>query len=352
MAAVKYIADFVQQGTVQTSGVNGVLCSRSGIDAFHVNPSGYLIRDVANTLRFVNGGLLIEPAATNLLPYSQQSGSGWTTSSITGGTRYVQSLSLSAGTYTFSLAQSHVSLKRVAVIISGTGVSTGTATYIDYSVQYPSRLFRLISINATTTVTITIDVFGGFFDYAQVETGTKGTSVINTFGATGTRNADVVYMDIYQTGYQNWFNKYSGTFFCVGTHNNLGTQENCLYLRNVAASGNLLNLGMSRNPTFAMSAKIGTSYSDYTFFSSCDNPGQQFAAAMSYVSGQQFASLNGRTPLSPSTLQTNSTFDFSTCDKIWIGSEQGTANFFNGVIQKFGFYDIPFSQNDLNNMTK
>ena len=355
--ALRYLADFTKPSTIQTSGVNGIFCSRSGVNSYSVNQAGQLIYDPANTLRFRSifddktqsyyNGLLVEPAATNLLLYSEPS--GWSNT----GYVYTQNLTLTTGVYQFSviLTSSVGDGMFPTFMLNSVSQTDGRDLgQFSYGSLFCAKVSYDITIVGTQTCTFTLTTSSTTsFTLAQVEAGSQPTSSIPTAGSTATRNADVIYIDLYQSGYQNWFNKNQGTFLFAGCANLLTVKENCVYLRNVAGTGDLLNLGISRNPTLAQTAAIN-SYTDYTFFAACDNPGQQFINGMSYRSAQQFTALNGRFPLTPST-QT-AAFDFSTCNRLWIGSEAGSSNFFNGIITRLSYYDAAFSQQDLIMNTK
>ena len=363
MAYPKFLSDFTVPATVLEYGIKGVKCVRASANSYSVNQLGFLVQDShPNRLRFgrflgqrnnnqtYTPGILIEKAATNLLTYSDYT--GWTLT----GALYNNYTTLSAGgNYTFS-----VYLQKTSGGYPVVSFSTSTTnekeiencTIASYGIY--KRVSYTFNVSAGTTLHTQIDVTGSFsnpFWLAQLETGTFATSAIATYGAIATRDADEVYIDI-SLPYNSWFNPSNGTFFVTGEAYQLASRQlNLLYLRNVAGTGDLLNMGLNRSSNLAMTAEIN-SYADYGFFASCDNPGNYFGAAFSYVYGAQYASIDGRAPISPSTPQANTTFNFSTVDRIWIGSEGGTTNFFNGVISRFAYYDAPLGHIDLNNLTQ
>jgi len=185
-----------------------------------------------------DGHLLLEPARTNLLTYSENLATNWTTYSNTlptdnegvspAGTnnatlvqkngqpyaRIEKSISLSNNTYTFSvfakkgitdwikLRTDGSSVNEVAFDLNnGVGVQGSGAP--SYNIENAGNGWYKCSMTATTSITIVrlyvVDVNGGwgntndasaYFWGAQLEEGAYLTSYIPTYGATATRSTD------------------------------------------------------------------------------------------------------------------------------------------------------------------
>ena len=343
--------DFSNKSSIPLSGINGIKLSRTVITDYYINDQSVLVSAVNNRLRFTVGGLYIEDSATNLLPYSQHSGLGWSVS----GNDYTQSISLSAGQYVLSSI-----LMQTGGIPTSTFDVSGGDTLSDELTSDPTfyygdyvckRVYRTLFLTGTTTITITIALSGEeTFDFTQVETGMFPSTPILTNGSSASRNADIVYMDVNQSLSTNQFNPLEGTFLNVGLHNYLLSQETNLHLVD-PTSNDYLKIDSNGLSGFELEATVNGGFSNYKFFASCDNPGfNGYACAMSYRNGLQLASLNGRSPIFPTYAQAN-TFDFTHVNKIYIGSENGTTNFYKGIMKTLSYYKIFFSQNNLNSLT-
>jgi hypothetical protein len=370
----KLFIDFTKPFTVPT-GSTGVQCSRSG-NAWSVS-NGVLNSNAANTLRYVPEGLLVEPGRTNYLLYSRDltnaawSASSMTVSNITGmdrvsnsaskivfspsGGNITQSLTLGVNTYTFSayikvdnlypgsptllsITIDGTTWQQVASMPGAAGLNGWFLVSITSTLANPTIGFKADNNNVELYV-----------DCCQLEASRTPTSPILTTTGPVSRNSDVVYIDINQANSNCWFNNSMGTFVVTGRHYNLYTDECSLFLGKVSGPSDIMNLSMDRNPTFELSAFITSSF-DYTFFRSCDNPGQQYAAAFAYTQNEQLASLNGRTPLTPSGNQSMA-FDFSHIDRVWIGCAMPGNNEYGGVISKLVYYPLFLQQTDLNTLT-
>ena len=357
-----YYIDFA----LQTGMPPQIICNRSGTTANHFNRSGRLIQSTENALRITADGLLIEPKSTNLFDYSRDlttwtatgTGTIGTAVSLDGSLRNIKVSSLgtgatytleemiilSAGTYTLSFYAENISLSNVQLRCE----FGGQTIYISGN----KRRYQVTGINPTSVkFTAVVGAFSNssiIIDAVQIESGTQGTSPIHTNGSTVTRNADEVYMNITQTAANNWFTPLNGTILIDSTTNKLTSQQTLLHFVNTSSgSTDYIRLGVDRSS----GTQVNMGYNDsknYSFFSSCDNPGQTFRVGTTYTDGEQLVSLVGRTNTSGSSTQT---IDLTDINRMYIGRLDNGTNHFCGVIRRFGFYAAKLDQIDLNNLT-
>lgn len=254
----------------------------------YVNSSGNIATAAIDAARFTYDqntlaalGILIEPAATNLLLYSQSQQTGWAVTASTlannatvapDGTSTAASMTdtaVSGGhlanainvtptastTYTYSIWLKKGVNRYAAVQVAGGGLaasiyvsidfdtagalSTGLGSPISTSVTaYPSGWYRVaVTFATTTTGGVTCSVYGaggpayanrvytgvpGIAAYlwgAQLETGAVATSYIVTTTATVTRSADVLVLPGSSVGLPN------GTYTIRYTFDNASTQD-------------------------------------------------------------------------------------------------------------------------------
>lgn len=134
-------------------------------------------------------GLLIEPAATNLVVNSLLDGSNLATQSVT--VTAVPHVISFYGSGSITLSGAHVA------VVNGTGA-------------YPART-TLVFTPTAGSLTLTVS---GTVQFAQLETGTFATSFIPTAASAVTRNADDA--SITGTDFSDFFNASEGTIFVEG----------------------------------------------------------------------------------------------------------------------------------------
>lgn len=358
-----YYIDFA----LQTGMPPQIICSRTGTTANYFRRDGILVQASANQLRLTPDGLLIEPASENLFTQSRDL-STWTATgtgtvgmatSLDGSLRNIKvsglgasatytierSISLS-GTYTLSFYASLVGTTSVTVKCE----FGGQTIYVGAGAK---RLYQVTGTNPTSVkFTAVTSAFGSnaqfIIDAVQVESGTQATSPIHTNGSTVTRNADEVYMNITQPAANNWFTPLNGTILIDATTNKLTSQQTLLHFVNTTTGAtDYIRLGIDRSS----GTQVNLGYNEsrnYSFFTSCDNPGQTFRIGTTYTDGEQLVSLVGRTNTSGSSTQT---IDLTDINRMYIGRLDNGTNHFCGVIRRFGFYAAKLDQIDLNNLT-
>lgn len=356
-----YYIDFA----LQTGMPPQIICNRSGTTANHFNRSGRLIQSTENALRITGDGLLIEPASENLFTQSRDL-STWTATgtgtigvatSLDGSLRNIKVSSLGTnqtytldktlsltGTYTLSFWAENFSLTNVQLRCE----FGGQTIYISGN----KRRYQITGTNPTSVkFTAVVGTFSNsqfIIDAVQVESGTQATSPIHTNGSTVTRNADEVYMNITQSAANNWFTPLNGTILIDATTNKLTSQQTLLHFVNTTTgSTDYIRLGVDRSSGTQVNMGYNGS-KNYSFFTSCDNPGQTFRVGTTYTDGEQLVSLVGRTNTSGSSTQT---IDLTDINRMYIGRLNGGTNHFCGVIRRFGFYAAKLDQIDLNNLT-
>jgi hypothetical protein len=196
-------------------------------------------------LTYQNGGggcpsLLLEKQSTNLFTYSEQlqTGTGGTitvtpnTAISPDGTQNADSLdtgyltksiSATAGTWTFSTFAKYLSSNTFGLYIYdgayytatfnvSTGVVTGTTAGVTASMQNMGNGWYRCIMTTTTANNVSEVGFGSGNVYAwgcQMESGSYGTSYINTTSASATRVADACF----KTGISSLIGQTEGTFF-------------------------------------------------------------------------------------------------------------------------------------------
>lgn len=344
-----------------------LVCVRAGTTANHFTRSGRLVQSIANEPRLTPDGLLIEPSSENLFLYSRDL-TQWT---ATGTGTISQSPSLdgtlrnnkigsfsSSATYTLEETVSLTGTYTLSFYAQNTSVGNvsmkcefgGQTVYISNN----RKLYQMTTTTSATSVKFTIvtgAVVGAAFvtiDSVQIEAGTKATSPIHTSGSTQTRNADEIYINVQQAAVNNWFTRLGGTFLVDAKTNNLTTEETLLHLVNTTTGAtDYMRLGLKR--TSGTQVNMGYNNSnDYSFFSSCDNPTQNFRVGTSFTDGEQLVSLVGRTNTSGSSTQS---IDFSDINRLYLGRLSGGTNLFCGTIRRLGFYPLFVDQINLNNLT-
>ena len=354
-----------------------VKATRTGT-ARGVAPNGIFYTYPAGSLRYTRGGIYCEPSRTNYLPYSQQASGAFTHSVIGVFDNYAQSLTLTAGDYTASaiftraltsLANSEFDriygLSYISITAGSATITQGNQYRVPMDMGDPGFIYSFGSPNTIGlfkarpftvltggTVTINIgyvssDVHG--FDFVNIQEGSQWTTPIETGGTTMTRNSDGYYMDINQSAGNNLFEPICGTFLVrARTNLYMSTAQTLIHLLEVGAGTDKLTMQVERNPTTKLIAEINT-YAGYTFFGSCDTPGVEIKAAMSYTDGTQLCALNGRKPVNggPQT----SAVDFTHINKMWIGCKTVGTEEFIGVIHSIFFYAQNMGQQDLCSLT-
>lgn len=358
-----YYIDFV----LQTGMPPQIICNRAGTTANYFRRDGRLVQAAANQLRLTPDGLLIEPESENLFTQSRDL-STWTATgtgtvgaatSLDGSWRNIKISGLAASaTYTIerSIAISGTyTLSFYANLVGTTSVTVrcdfgGQTIYVGPGGR---RLYQITGTNPTSVkFTVITGMFGSnaqvFIDAVQVESGTQATSPIHTSGTRVIRRADEVYMNIAQSAVNNWFTPLNGTILIDATTNKLTSQQTLLHFVNTTSGAtDYIRLGVDRSSGTQVNLGYNES-KNYSFFSSCDNPGQTFRVGTTYTDGEQLVSLVGRTNTSGSSAQTIYLTDIN---RMYIGRLSNGTNHFCGVIRRFGFYAAKLDQIDLNNLT-
>jgi hypothetical protein len=328
----------------------------------YFNSSGVLTTASANTARFdhrlengvwVNKGLLIEEARTNLALRSEEFGdaawykdSGVTVSSNTDvapdGTTTADTISFSAADKLigqFSLV-SNGTLASGSVYIKGT-----TGETIIFTVGGGSQSFTLtgdwqrISRTVTTlnTTSFALSTYGGVTARsikvwgAQLEVGAFPTSYIATTSASVTRNQDVVSMT--STNFTNWFNSSEGTMFCLWDNVGFNAINNYIWqIDDTTANERYYLLTTSAT---AINDAIDNNTTQTPGFSLTYNPQlfQQYSNAFTYKVNDFAASFNGATAI------TDTSGSLPTVTRLVLGEAQTTATRpLNGHIAKFYYW--------------
>lgn len=230
--------DFVGQSYLRAGvvGPSGITFTRAS-SGYAETSDGRLVEFASGVPRVTDFGLLIEPAATNLIPYSQQFDTNWTSQELTitsnataapDGTTTATSIVPTAVTSTHQLAGgtlvssqacvisvyakangyntfemleratasngARFNLTNGAVTNLGTGIGTATALangWYRCSVAVTATGVRFYIPNSASN--FTGDGTSGIFLWgAQFETGSILSSLVKTSGGSATRAADVV----------------------------------------------------------------------------------------------------------------------------------------------------------------
>lgn len=370
MNASQYI-DFTLLKTLPPS----IQCTRSGATANYFNNAGLLVNALANTVRWGSKGLLIEPQATNLFYDSRNlSAASW---SISGTHTLSNSVSLD-GTIKNIQIGSFSGSSAVTMTYTLTGTLTSTHTFSCYvnttkcrvSVSFggttktmpqnQNKLFTITGTNPTNVVFTITPTFGSFtsdskmvLDCCQVEATSYNTTPIHTTGASVTRNADLVFMQITQSNANTWFDVTNGTFMINAELNFLSSTEQSIaeFTANTGATSHM-RVGVKRTTSTQVNITYNFTTSNWMeFYSVCDTPGTTFQIATSYVDGtnsMELFSVGGKSPI-PLTQQTENV-TFSTVNRLFLGSYNGS-NTMCGYIKRFGFIKATASQIELNNLS-
>lgn len=336
-------------------------CTRSG-NANYFDRFGRLRTIGANLPRVGVNGLCIEPQSTNEFIWSRDL-TRWTktgtatvaqATSLDGTSQNIRVTSMGGTSVEFTRA---ISLTGTYVLSFYAGI-TGPLFSLTLAFGGVTQTIKpgynyLVGTNPTAvTITASGSSLGSAsftIDCLQVESGRIPTTPIHTAGATATRNADEVWIDINQAALNNWFNDAEGIFLVDVKPNELLAEQCVLYLCEAAdPTVNYFRMGIQRNPTTQMVAGYGTTQT-LNYFSSCDTPGLQFRMGSSYISGEQLFSMYGRTNTNnvTSTVSTN----FTDVDRLYLGRTYNGGAHMAGNIQRLAFYDSFVDQENLNQLT-
>jgi len=305
------------------SGVT-LTCTRANATATRTNASGQIVTVAANTPRIdydpATGrclGLLVEESRVNYFLNSDTPATH-------------DSASLSTGAYTLWMQGTGS-----VAVAAKTATVTGAGTATDGSPVY-------FSVTGAGTVTFTVT---GSPTRAQAEKGAFKTSYIPTAGSAVTRNADVIGGAITSfvstsagtvlvSAYRSRF----GDQYPVPVQLDDGTNNNRHFMyHNDATTDDLRgSVRVSAATTADMGNASGTLLT----------AGAVFAAAHAYSTndfafcrngGTVYADTSGAVPTGLTTLR--------------VGSQLGTANFWNGHIRRIRYYDTRIPNDQLQLMT-
>jgi hypothetical protein len=338
-------------------------CSRSG-SAWAVC-DGVLKEFTGSVARLVPGrGLLIEPAATNLIPYSRQIdvGNGWTLNNSTAST--VVGLDGVSG-----------SGSELEIDIPGTGSfeRTITGAYANYVfslyIKVPDSntdpVYIALNSERVECFGVTSDwqrfiitakvpnprvqvIFSGtvIVDCLQLETGQVPTSPIPTTSGSVTRNKDDVYILWYASGVTP-FTPTKGTFVFNVAMDKLTSSDQVLMklYDHLTATNPYLRIAANRTDITRYNIGYNTPY-EYTT-SPTDEQAFQYdlniRVATSFIDNQQSVAINGLLPLE--VTQTES-IDFTDIKIISLGSDE-FSDHMCGYITELTFFDEYMQPADL-----
>jgi hypothetical protein len=327
-----------------------ITATRAGT-ATYTDASGNIQTAAANTVRVdhVDGVpmILVEPAATNLLSYSEDF-SQWSNISGGGGTLLTANYGISPdGTQNSTRVQFSGSSKQLSDNITTSSSSTGSVWVkgtsgetIRFGVYASEANFtlngswqRIQKQGTATSNLLTINTYGGATARdleiwgGQLEDGTVATSYIPTSGSAVTRAADDLVID--GSDFTNFYNQSEGTIYVEYEPRVLGTTNTALEFSDGSADNRIFSLAATAYHCYIIDGGVAQAVLD----GGTNTAGVLTRLAFSYEANNIQASLDGGAVVSDTSAS------IPTVDRLILGN-QTVANtwYLNGHIKRLIYW--------------
>jgi hypothetical protein len=213
-------------------------------------------------------------------------------------------------------------------------------TLSGYTSQNGIHSFRIILNNDPGTFAYIGDVTKGMFIWgAQLEAGAFPTSYIRTIDASATRNADVVSMT--STNFSSWYNATEGTTFWQGDV--LGTKPSAAGSRSFVISDNTANERLLVAPSTSTGTGFAVIVTDGGVSqASLLTPDPQVTPipSQTYKHSLAYKVNDFAAALDGGAVATDTSGTLPTVDRVYLGAnDNGAGDFLNGHIAKFYYWN-------------
>jgi hypothetical protein len=178
---------------------------------------------------------------------------------------------------------------------------------------------------------------------AQLETGSVATSYIPTVAATATRNADVIS----KTGVSGFIGQAFGTLYAEVDVRNTASLKRLLYLSDGTTNNEIrITLSAANSGDVQLAVRLNSTLIVNSFSPTNVYSNGVFKIAAAYKSADYVLYINGSQILTSSAVG-----NIPACNRIDIGNQLGTSNFFNDRIRAAAIYTTRLSNTELAQLT-